>query len=160
MASGPVLLDTDTMSELSRGHPIVKARAVAYLAEFGRLTITAITVFERLRGYRAAIRAGKPFERQLLAFEALVANCVVLSFDQDAAAVAADIWSTSTHSRRRQLGDILIAAVAVSRQIPLATRNKRDFLQLTKASGVTLGLVDWTIPTPRAAGGTRGDDGA
>jgi predicted nucleic acid-binding protein len=157
MAPAPVVLDTDTLSELSRGNPIVKARAVAYLAEFGRLTITAITVFERLRGYRAALRAGKPFERQLQAFEALVANCVVLPFDQDAAVVAADIWAASARSRRRQLGDILIAAVAVSRQIPLATRNKRDFQQLTKASGASLRLVDWTIVTPRVISGT--DDG-
>lgn len=143
MAHEPVVLDTDTLSELSRGNALVRARAVSYLAEFGRLTITAVTVFERLRGYRAAIRDGKPYERQLQAFEALVATCVVLPFDQDAAAVAADIWSASTRSRRRQLGDILIAAVAVSRQIPLATRNKRDFQQLTRASGVTLRLVDW-----------------
>lgn len=157
MALEPVVLDTDTLSELSRGHTMVKARAVAYLAEFGRLTITAITVFERLRGYRAAIRAGKPFERQLQAFAALVANCVVLPFDQDAAAVAADIWSASGRRRRRQLGDILIAAVAVSRQIPLATRNTRDFLQLTTASGASLRLVDWTRGTPRVV---RGADGA
>ena len=157
MAPEPVVLDTDTLSELSRGNTLVKARAVSYLAEFGRLTITAITVFERLRGYRAAIRAGKPFERQLQAFEALVANCVVLPFDQDAAAVAADLWSASTRRQRHQLGDILIAAVAVSRQIPLATRNKRDFQQLTKASGVNLRLVDWTVVRPREAGGRRGD---
>jgi len=160
MAPEPVVLDTDTLSELSRGNAPVKARAVSYLAEFGRLTITAVTVFERLRGYRAAIRAGKPLERQLQAFEALVANCVVLPFDQEAASVAADIWSASARSRRRHLGDILIAAVAVSRQIPLATRNKRDFQQLTKASGVNLRLVDWTVVAPRAAGGARGHDGA
>lgn len=157
MVPEPVVLDTDTLSELSRGNTLVKARAASYLAEFGRLTITAVTVFERLRGYRAAIRAGKPFERQLQAFEALVANCVVLPFDQDAATIAADIWSASTRSRRRQLGDILIAAVAVSRQIPLATRNKRDFQQLTKASGVNLRLVDWTVVRPRAAGGAPGE---
>jgi predicted nucleic acid-binding protein len=144
MAHGPVVLDTDTLSELSRGNTVVRARARAYLAEFGRLTITAVTVFERLRGYRAAIRAGKPFDRQQQAFEALVTTCVVLPFDQDAAGVAADIWSASPRAQRRELGDILIAAVAVSRQIPLATRNTRDFQQLTRASGVTLRLVDWT----------------
>jgi predicted nucleic acid-binding protein len=143
MAAELVVLDTDVLSELSRGNRIVTARAVAYLAEFGRLTITAVTVFERVRGYRAAIRAGRPFDRQLQAFQALVANCVVLPFDQDAAGVAADIWSAATRSRRRDVGDILIAAVAVSRQIPLATRNKRDFLQLTKAAGVDLRVVDW-----------------
>lgn len=149
MAPEPVVLDTDTLSELSRGNTLVRTRAVSYLAEFGRLTITAITVFERLRGYRAAIRAGKPFQRQLQAFEALAANCVVLPFDQDAAAVAANLWSASTHRQRHQLGDILIAAVAVSRQIPLATRNTRDFQQLTKASGVNLRLVDWTVVSSR-----------
>jgi predicted nucleic acid-binding protein len=154
MALEPAVLDTDTLSELSRGHPIVTARAAAYLAEFGRLTITAVTVFERLRGYRAAIRAGKPFERQLQAFEALAANCVVLPFDRDAAAVAADIWSAATRRQRSQLGDILIAAVAVSRQIPLATRNARYFQQLTKASDVGLRLVDWTMVTPRVVRGT------
>lgn len=72
----PVVLDTDTLSELSRGNSLVKERALAYLSDFGRLTITAVTVFERLRGYRVAIRDGKPFGRQLLAFEAFVANCI------------------------------------------------------------------------------------
>ena len=150
----PVVLDTDTLSELSRGNAVVTARAATYLREFGRLTITAITVFERLRGYRAAIRVGKPFERQLQAFEALVANCVVLPFDQDAATVAAEIWSASSRSGRAQLGDILIAAVAVSRHIPLATRNRRDFQQLTRASGVGLRLVDWTMVPPKVVRGT------
>lgn len=63
----PAVLDTDTLSELSRGNPHVSERALAYLADFGRLTITAVTVFERLRGYRVAIRDGKPLERQMLA---------------------------------------------------------------------------------------------
>jgi predicted nucleic acid-binding protein len=144
MEHEPVVLDTDTLSELSRGNPVVRERALAYLAGFGRLTISAITVFERLRGYRLAIRNGKPFERQLQAFEALVANCVVLPFDQEAASVAADIWSGAARGQRQLLGDILIAAVAVSRQLPLVTRNRRDFERITKPSGVDLRLVDWS----------------
>jgi predicted nucleic acid-binding protein len=139
-----VVLDTDTLSELSRGNPLVKERALSYLAGFGRLTITSVTVFERLRGYRVAIRDGKPFDWQLQAFEALVASCIVLPFDQEAASIAADIWSGAARSQRQQLGDILIAAVAVSRHLPLVTRNKRDFEQLSKASGVDLRLVDWS----------------
>ena len=146
----PVVLDTDTLSELSRGNPVVRERASAYLATFGRLTITSVTVFERLRGYRLAIREGKPFHRQLQAFEALVANCIVLPFDREAASVAADIWSRVTRSQRQQLGDILIAAVATSRQLPLVTRNRRDFELLTKASGVDLRLLDWSKESGRA----------
>lgn len=140
----PAVLDTDTLSELSRGNPHVSERALAYLADFGRLTITAVTVFERLRGYRLAIRDGKPMERQMLAFEGLVASCVVLPFDEDAARVAADFWAAAAHRHRQHLGDILIASVAVSRQLPLVTRNKRDFERLSKASGLELRLLDWS----------------
>src|SRR5436305_14851838 len=140
----PVVLDTDTLSELSRGNRLVKERALAYLTDFGRLTITAVTVFERLRGYRVAIRDGKPFERQLQAFETLVANCIVLPFDQEAASVAAHIWSGAARGQRQHLGDIPIAAVAVSRQLPLVTRNRRDFERITKRSGVDLRLLDWS----------------
>ena len=144
MEHGPVVLDTDTLSELSRGNPLVTERARAYLADFGRLTVTAVTVFERLRGYRLAIRDGKPFERQLQAFKALVANCIVLPFDQEAAEVAATLWSSVTRSQRQHLGDILIAAIAISRQLPLATRNRRDFESLARPSGADLRLVDWS----------------
>lgn len=144
MEREPVVLDTDTLSELSRGHPIVRARAFAYLESFGRLTITSVTVFERLRGYRLAIRDGKPFERQLQAFEVLVANCVVLPLDQDAARVAAELWARVTRSQRQHLGDILIAAIAVARQLPLVTRNRRDFERITHPSGVNLRLLDWS----------------
>ncbi|HZF13143.1 MAG TPA: PIN domain-containing protein [Thermoanaerobaculia bacterium] len=144
MEQEPVVLDTDTLSELSRGNPAVREHALAYLAGFGRLTVTSITVFERWRGYRLAIRDGKPFERQLQAFEALVANCIVLPFDQEAARVAADLWSSVTRSQRQHIGDILIAAIAVSRQLPLVTRNRRDFERITRPSGVDLRLVDWS----------------
>jgi len=149
MLAEPVLLDSDTLSELSRGNAAVTARARTYLAEFGRLTISAVTVFERLRGYRHAIREGKPFERQLQAFETLVAESIVLPFDQEAADAAASIWSGVTRRQRHQLGDILIAAVAVARQLPLATRNRRDFESFGKASGLTLRLVDWATTAKR-----------
>jgi predicted nucleic acid-binding protein len=146
----PAVLDTDTLSELSRGNPHVSERAMAYLTEFGRLTITAVTVFERMRGYRVAIRDGKPFERQMHAFEALAANCVVLPFDQEAANVAAGIWSAVPRRDRQQLGDILIASIAASRQLPLVTRNKRDFERLSKVSGVDLRLLDWSAARRRS----------
>lgn len=140
----PAVLDTDTLSELSRGNPHVRERALEYLTNFGRLTITAVTVFERLRGYRVAIRDGKPFEPQMQAFEAFVANCIVLPFDEEAARVAADIWSAVARRHRQQLGDLLIAAIAASRQLPLVTRNKRDFENLSKAARIELRLLDWS----------------
>jgi predicted nucleic acid-binding protein len=145
----PVLVDTDTLSELSRGSATVSALARVYLAAFGRLTISSVTVFERLRGYRQAIRAGKPFHRQLQAFEALVQNSVVLPFDEDAATASAKIWTACSRAQRQQLGDILIAGIAVARQIPLATRNTRDFEAITKGAELKLRLVDWTARAKR-----------
>jgi predicted nucleic acid-binding protein len=141
---GPVLLDSDTLSELCRGNRRVVDRARSYLETNGRLTTSAVTVFERLRGYERAIREGKPFERQRQSFEALVAACVVLPFDNEAAAVAAKIWGRVVRSLRSHLGDILIASVAISRQLPLATRNRRDFDALAKGAELDLHLVDWT----------------
>jgi len=140
----PVLLDTDTLSELSRGNARVRERAVAYLSRFGRLTITTITVFERLRGYRLAILNGRSYQRQLQAFETLVASSDVLPFDESAAGIAGEIWGRVSARRRGQLGDILIAGIAVSRQLPLVTRNRRDFAEIARSSETALRLVDWS----------------
>lgn len=147
MSDEPVILDTDTLSELSRGNRLIKARALDYLNRFGRLTITAITVFERLRGYRAAMRDGKPYEAQLQAFLVLAGSSIVLPFDHEAAIVAAAIWGDAPRRLRHALGDILIASIAVSRQIPLVTRNRRDFERISVASGVDLRIVDWSKPS-------------
>jgi predicted nucleic acid-binding protein len=144
MPSGPVLLDTDTLSELSRGSSRVNERARDYLATFGRLTISAVTVFERLRGYELAIEQGKPFQPQREAFRALAAACLVLPFDGEAAAMAAKLWACAPRSLRQQLGDVLIAGVAISRRLPLVTRNRGDFSQLAQGAGAELVLVDWT----------------
>lgn len=138
------LLDTDTLSELCRGNLRVVSRAQAYLAVHGRLTTSAVTAFERRRGYQVALREGKPYERQQQAFEALLATCTVIPFDDDAASVAAKIWAAVTRSQRSGLGDLLIAATAVSRGLPVITRNRRDFAALSRAAGLPLTLIDWS----------------
>jgi len=137
----PALLDTDTLSLLSRGHVAVIGKARAYLEHHGRLTISAVTVFERLRGYRAAIREAKPFEEQLAQFELFVRTCIVLPVDAAAADVAATIWSGLSAKRRRALGDILIAGTASARGLSLVTRNRKDFEPMTDL--VDLRLTSW-----------------
>jgi predicted nucleic acid-binding protein len=144
MTDAPVVLDSDTLSELSRGNPAVVARARSYLEHHGRLTTTAITVFERLRGYHEALAAGRPYEPQLRQFEAFTAACVVLPLDDRAAERAARIWGALDRKGRRALGDILIAAVASVHGLPLATRNRRDFRRMAELPFVNLTLIDWT----------------
>jgi predicted nucleic acid-binding protein len=140
------IVDSDTLSELARGHHSVTKRAEAYLEEHGRLTISAITLFERLRGYRAAISAGRPFHVQMRDFEAFVRTCVVLAVDEQVADVAATLWSKVGKKKRRAIGDLLIAATANVHGCSLITRNQRDFRAIAAAGGIELMLVDWSRP--------------
>jgi len=140
----PAILDSDTLSELSRGNARVVERARAYLAVHGRLTFTAVTVFERLRGYRTVLAEGKPYEEQMRRFEALAACSIVLPFDSPAANRAANIWAALSPRHRRALGDILIAAIASVHGLPLVTCNQRDFRSIAKLPGAGLRLLDWS----------------
>lgn len=144
MTDQSVLLDTDTLSEISRGRPRVVERAKVYLQRHGRLTISAVSVFERLRGYRAAILAGRPFAEHERSFRAFAATCRVLPVDAAVADEAANIWAVLGHKDRRGLGDILLAATASAHDMPLVTRNRRDFERMARAPGSRLRLLDWT----------------
>jgi toxin FitB len=144
LSEGVVVLDSDTLSELSRGHPAVVERAREYLIRHGRLTVTAVSVFERLRGYRAALRAGRPYQAQLLQFESLVASSLVLPLDTAAADRAAAIWAAVDRRTRRAVADILIAAIASVHELPLVTRNRRDFASIAALNFVGLRLLDWS----------------
>jgi predicted nucleic acid-binding protein len=140
----PVVLDSDTLSELSRGNPRVSARAAAYLEHHAAFTITAVSVFERLRGYHAALHAGKPFAEQLRKFQAFVVTCRVLAVDQAVAEQAAIVWAGLGRRARRALGDILIASTASVHDLPLVTRNRRDFAPMVRVEGMRLVLLDWS----------------
>ena len=144
MTLAPVVLDSDTISELARGNRQISAHAESYLKVHGTLTLTAVSVFERLRGYREALKLGKPFEEQLRKFQAFVVTCRVLPVDEAVAAQAAIIWAALSPRRRRALGDILIAATASAHGLPLVTRNRRDFEPMARLEELDLKLLDWT----------------
>lgn len=77
----------------------------------------------------------------------------MLPFDQDAADVAGSIWSACSRSQRQHLGDLLIAVIAVARQIPLATRNRRVLEAFSKNGGLAsdVALADremWVLGRP------------
>ena len=143
MSVPPTLLDSDTLSELARGHPRVAQAARGYLLHHGRLTVSAVTVFERLRGYRSAIGRGKPFELHLRRFVAFSATCVVLAVDARVADHASVIWAGVGARARGALLDLLIVATASANSLQIATRNLRDFEVLARAAPATVALVDW-----------------
>lgn len=143
MSIGACLVDSDTLSELSRGHARVTRNVRAYLAEHGRLAFSAVTVFERLRGYRSALAAGKPYHTYLQDFEALCRSSRVLPVDAAVADRAASYWAALPVRARRSLGDILIAATASVHGLALVTRNRKDFEPIAKIdAGIT--VKDWS----------------
>jgi predicted nucleic acid-binding protein len=144
--TGVALLDSDTLSELARGHPRIVTRTRSYLEAHGRVTLSAITVFERLRGYRSALARGKPFEPQLAEFLRLCAASVVLPIDQDAADHAATIWDSVGARTRGSVEDLLIAGTASARRLVLVTRNRRDFEPMARAAPFEFSVVDWGAP--------------
>ena len=76
---------------------------------------------------------------------AFVTTCRVLPLDDVVADHAATIWSALDKRLRREvLGDILIGATASAANLPLVTRNRQDFLPMTKIEGIRLSLRDWT----------------
>lgn len=133
-----VILDTNVLSELIRPEP-----EPSVLEWFAQQTVetfytTAITQSEILLGI-ALLPAGK--RREMLADAAekmfqedFLGNC--LPFDESCAGLYASIVAN-----RRRSGfsitteDAQIAAIALHQNLPLATRNTRDFLHI---EGLTL----------------------
>ena len=111
--------------------------------EHGRLAFSAVTVFERLRGYRAALAVGKPYQAYLQAFEALYRSSRVLPGDAAVFDRAAGYWAGLPARARRSFGDILIAATASVHGLSLVTRNRKDFDPIAKLDP-ELTMRDWT----------------
>jgi tRNA(fMet)-specific endonuclease VapC len=130
-----VLLDTDTLSLLRRGHPQVSQRATDYIVQNGRLTFTALTRYEVVRGYRA-INA----YRQLQTFEQFCQRCQILPLTDAALDTAATLYA-----ELRQGGeligevDLLIAGIALTCGMGVVTHNTSHFRRIRG-----LHVEDWS----------------
>jgi len=68
----------------------------------------------------------------------------ILPYDEAAAAQFTRLRQISPHRPGTQ--DLRIAAIALSQQATLVTRNRRDFQSISELS-----LVDWSVPTTSEA---------
>lgn len=142
------IVDSDTLSELARGQFRITQAARLYLLAEGRLTMSAVTVFERLRGYRSAIARGKPLEMHMRRFIDLSERSTVLPVDAAVADHAATIWAHVGARSRGAILDLLIVATASAHGAQIATRNVRDFAPLARAAPRVVTLIDWSRPPP------------
>jgi len=132
----PTLLDSDTVSLLLRFDPRVNRRVLREIAQHGQLTFSELTYYEITRGLKAK---GAP--AQLARFEQFCLTHNILPFTHQASIIAADLWA-DLKRRGQPIGDIdvLIAAIALSEGLAVATHNTIHF---NRVPGLT--VVDWTV---------------
>ncbi len=136
------ILDTDHVSLFQRRHPVV-TQHINNVANPEDIAITIITVEEQLRGRFNVIKKASSSGDLILAYANLEAtleffrNVKTLGFDQNAIHVYEDLIR-----QRIRIGtqDLRIAAIVLSANGILVTRNHRDFEKVPN-----LRLEDWTI---------------
>lgn len=133
------LLDTDILSEVLKGkNAQVLVSAQAYLAVHQRLSFSAMTVYEVLRGMLA-----NQASRQLAGFRAIVASSDVRPITLPILTRAAGLWAEARNNGHPSNdADLIIAATAIDSQRVLVTGNTSHFAWIT-----ALRLADWRSPS-------------
>jgi tRNA(fMet)-specific endonuclease VapC len=135
------ILDTDHISLFQTGHPLITQRIGSL--DPNAIAVTIVTVEEQMYGRLNRIRRAKSTEDLRLAYFNLnqtleyFQTINVLDFDE----AAADCYQEIVGQKLRVgTQDLKIAAITLSRQAIVVTRNYRDF---GKVSG--LQIEDWSI---------------
>jgi len=125
-----IILDTNVVSELIRNAPDLGVRAWANAQARDSLVTTAITVMELRAGVEKLLQSRR---RQKLeadidwALNDLLGGRL-LSCDRRAAFATAEWFGRCRRAGRSiQTTDMQIAGIAISRKIPIATRDVQDF---------------------------------
>jgi tRNA(fMet)-specific endonuclease VapC len=136
------LLDTDTLSLLEQGHPLVLQQVNSRPAS--EIAVSAISIQEQMQGFLASLTRARNRQQLALAYDMLVTRLlpvwgrfVVLSFPETAV-----LRFEHLRSLRLNVGlmDLRIAAVALENALIVVTRNQRDFGRVPG-----LAAVDWSV---------------
>lgn len=142
-----IILDTDVLSLVHRRESAEGLRVVARIAQLPRdeiVATTIITYHEQTRGWLAYIAQARTKEQQVKTYAQLQAHlgayqrARVVPYDAAAADKAEQFRSIH---RRMGISDLRIAAIAVSCDALLVTRNLKDFEHIEG-----LRVEDWTKP--------------
>ena len=120
------LLDTNVISETSRPKP--DANVTRWLGQLSSITLPSVGLYELASGIqRLAAGKKRKFLEEWLA-ELLRSGCEVLPFDREAALRCAVLESEARRRGRTiEQRDLLILAIAESRELGIATRNVAHF---------------------------------
>lgn len=135
------ILDTDHVSLFQQRHPVVTQRINAVNPE--DIAITIITVEEQLRGRFNVIRKASSSDTLVFAYAKLEAT---LEFFKNVRSLGFDEYAINYYEdlirQRIRIGtqDLRIAAITLSMDGILVTRNRKDFEKVPN-----LRLEDWTI---------------
>lgn len=132
------LLDTDILSELLKlRNASVRQKALAYTQQHGQITISAMTRYEIIRGYK-----DQNATTQLGRFATFCQNSVVLPITDAILDRASDLWTfANQNGHPRGDADLIIAATALEHGRVLVTGNTAHFAWIP---GLT--IEDWRQP--------------
>lgn len=136
------VLDTDHVSLLQRGHPaVINKVATVHPLE---IAITTITIVEQMYGRLDVIKRGKSKQEIVKAYALLreTFNLLCQANILDFSEAAFDIYNDLLKQKIRVgTQDLRIAAIALSVNATVVTRNFKDFQKVPN-----LKIVDWSIP--------------
>jgi tRNA(fMet)-specific endonuclease VapC len=139
------VLDSDHLSLYQQGHESLRSYLVAIPPE--QIAITIISVEELVRGRLAQVSKANTPKARVMAYYWLaetfdfLQNFKVLGYDE-----SAEQYFEQFRQQKIRVGtqDLRIAAITLSQQAVLVTRNRRDFERVPQ-----LNFTDWTIPSQK-----------
>lgn len=136
------VLDTDHVSLLQRGHPVVVSKVAT--VNPSEIAVTVITVIEQMYGRLDVIKRAKSKQELITAYTLLketfnrLCQANILDFNEAAFNVYNELLKQKI---RVGTQDLRIAAIALSLNGTVVTRNFKDFQKVPN-----LKIVDWSIP--------------
>ncbi len=130
-----ILLDTDILSYYLKGNEKVINAASEYLLQYKFLTISSLTSYEIMSGLEA-----KGAKQQLKLFKKFLNENEILNLSQDSIAISAQIYGELKKGGNIiDDMDLLIAGIAISNKLTLATNNEKHFIRIKD-----LKIANWT----------------
>ncbi|WP_295436222.1 type II toxin-antitoxin system VapC family toxin [uncultured Thiodictyon sp.] len=114
-----ILIDTDILIDASRKVDL----AVDFIAVQERGSVPGISLITKLE-----LLAGCRDKRELQVAERFLRRFVAVGLDGRVGDIAADLFRRYRLSHGLMIPDCLIAATALALEVPLATKNCRDFV--------------------------------